>query len=613
MEPTLGEHIEALVAVFREVRRILRKDGTVWLNLGDCYATAPNGRSAADTKAAGNDDRTFRDKPFSTVSDGLKPKDLCMMPARVALALQDDGWWIRSQMPWIKRAAMPESVTDRPASAVEYVFLLTRSAHYFYDAEAVRTPVKQSSLDRLAQNDGNPNWNPDRDRSSTQNPQTLDIRKMVRGGPDRAKPDKQRGHGRRHAGFNDRWDRMERDEQIAGGRNMRNGDLCFQSLAPPHGLISSPDGAPLVLDVNTQPYPGAHFATFPIKLVEPCILAGTSAKGCCAECGAPWVREVDVAYDNPGNRTTNGPRSIDRKHLEHGSAGYAQRLEKRTTTTGWRPGCACDQLLCATCDTVVDSTHGTKQAGTNAGMSDLRDEIPSVEKDTSPLHTDLLREKPAEIAGHNVSPVQESVPTNGRTGSILQSPLRKPLDIGAQEIDKGLDDYHQGLQADIDTRPPERERVRVCDGASAGDGKSPGSVADKGRNRPPQERRPARQSTRESRSDGQAQARRHPKTDLSRDVPGLSEGVPGEGQCSHCGSRLNRVIPARVPAVVLDCFGGSGTVGLVAERLGRDSVLIELNPKDVDMARARIRADLGTVETDLPETHDAGPLFAATA
>ena len=154
LEPTIGEHIEVRVNVFAEVHRVLKKDGTLWLNYGDCYATAPNGRSAADTKAAGNDDRTFRDKPFSTVgpiyskskriergtgrwgggnnSDpSLKSKDLCMVPNRLAIALQEAGWWVRSEIIWAKPNPMPESVIDRPATSHEKIFLLSKSAKYY--------------------------------------------------------------------------------------------------------------------------------------------------------------------------------------------------------------------------------------------------------------------------------------------------------------------------------------------------------------------------------------------------------------------------------------------------------------------------------------------------
>jgi len=137
MEASLGEYVDVMVDVFREVRRVLRKDGTLWLNLGDSYAAQINGRSAHDTKLKGMDDRTFRDKPFSTIGNGLKPKDLCGIPWRVAFALQADGWWLRQDIIWSKPNPMPESVTDRCTKSHEYLFLLTKSKRYYYDAEAI--------------------------------------------------------------------------------------------------------------------------------------------------------------------------------------------------------------------------------------------------------------------------------------------------------------------------------------------------------------------------------------------------------------------------------------------------------------------------------------------
>ena len=148
LEPTFEEHLENLVAVFREVRRVLRKDGTLWLNYGDAYATGTTAKrkpTRADVDVGGWKSRMGDRRSDDTK---LKPKDLMMMPARVAMALQADGWWLRSEIVWHKPNPMPESVTDRPTNAHEKVFLLSKSAKYFYDAEAVRTHTEHALYDR---------------------------------------------------------------------------------------------------------------------------------------------------------------------------------------------------------------------------------------------------------------------------------------------------------------------------------------------------------------------------------------------------------------------------------------------------------------------------------
>lgn len=250
LEPTLGKHLERMVEVFAEVHRVLKDDGVLWVNYGDCYATTPNGRSAADTKAAGNDDRTFRDKPFSTIQGALKPKDLCMVPNRFAIAMQEWGWWVRSEIIWAKPNPMPESVTDRPATAHEKIFMFTKAARYWYDAEEVRQNLAPASVSRLAQNI-DAQAGSDRANGGGKTNGTM---KAV-GGPRRS--DKQRGHSRRHAGFNDRWDAMSKAEQQANGRNLRN----FEP-------------APMqVWEIATKGFREAHFATFPPELVSRCLKA----------------------------------------------------------------------------------------------------------------------------------------------------------------------------------------------------------------------------------------------------------------------------------------------------------------------------------------------------
>lgn len=172
LEPTLPQFINRLLAIFSEVRRVLRQDGVFWLNIGDGYTSGNRGWRAPDKK---NPARAMSVRPDTP--DGLKPKDLLGIPWRLAFALQDDGWYLRADIVWNKPNAMPESVKDRPTRAHEYLFMFTKDERYYYDREAIVEP---------------------------------------------------------------------------NGRNCRS-----------------------VWNINTQGFAGAHFATFPPKLVEPCIKAAT--------------------------------------------------------------------------------------------------------------------------------------------------------------------------------------------------------------------------------------------------------------------------------------------------------------------------------------------------
>ena len=135
LEKTPEEYIEKMVAVFREVRRVMRPDATFWLNMGDSYAGGGRGFGYGGIQ---DENKGCENMPKSVIPNGLKLKDLCMMPARLAIALQADGWWLRSDIIWNKSNPMPENVTDRPAKSYDHIFLLTKSAKYFYDATAVR-------------------------------------------------------------------------------------------------------------------------------------------------------------------------------------------------------------------------------------------------------------------------------------------------------------------------------------------------------------------------------------------------------------------------------------------------------------------------------------------
>lgn len=254
LEPTPELYVEHMVAVFREVRRVLRKDGTLWLNLGDSYASSPPGNLDYAAGLAGAKSPKYQATltaghatKRNTIVGSLKPKDLVGIPWRVAFALQADGWYLRSDIIWAKPNPMPESVTDRPTKSHEYLFLLSKSARYYYDAEAVREPLTDSPLLRLSQptfdqqTGGPKDYGPESGRSARK--ALVNLRSRNIGG-------RTDGFTRMPGG------EAEWSENGRPGRNLRS-----------------------VWTIATQPYPGAHFATFPPKLVEPCIKAGCPEGG----------------------------------------------------------------------------------------------------------------------------------------------------------------------------------------------------------------------------------------------------------------------------------------------------------------------------------------------
>jgi DNA modification methylase len=236
LEPSIGDYVAAMTAVFREVWRVLKPDGVLWLNLGDSYNGS--GGSGGDYSAGGLKEGQPKYPGRSIKS--LPPKSLIGIPWRVAFALQDDGWILRSDIIWHKPNPMPESVTDRPTRAHEYMFLFAKQAKYYYNAEAIKEPAQEHTGQAAIFA-----------RSSAVSEHIIPGQSAAQHRPNRV--DKQRGHSRRHDGFNDRWDNMTKTEQCAGMRNKRD-----------------------VWTVAPAVYAEAHFATFPPALIEPCILAGSA-------------------------------------------------------------------------------------------------------------------------------------------------------------------------------------------------------------------------------------------------------------------------------------------------------------------------------------------------
>ena len=249
LEATPELYVAHLVEVLREVRRVLRDDGTLWLNLGDCYNARRGQRTVYDKKGTKQLTNRGSDEAASRNTPGLKPKDLAGIPWRVAFALQADGWYLRSDIIWHKPNPMPESVWDRPTKAHEYLFLLAKSAKYYYDTLAIAEPCKADTPDRY-----------ERGRS--------DNHKWADGGPG----------GQTIA-------RTLGPMAISAGRKALHGPTYSRhrsSIKGGQSLQSSPNGSRnrrTVWTVTTQPFKGAHFATFPRKLIEHCILAGCPAGG----------------------------------------------------------------------------------------------------------------------------------------------------------------------------------------------------------------------------------------------------------------------------------------------------------------------------------------------
>lgn len=300
LEPTPEAYVAKMITVFREVRRVLRSDGTCWVNLGDSYA-ASRSYQVAQTKDAGSKRSLasdFNDLPMS-VPPGLKQKDLVGIPWMIAFALRADGWYLRSDIIWSKPNPMPESVTDRPTKSHEYVFLLSKSAKYFFDQDAVRIPLARV-------------WNPENNGGSWAHTEKQ---------PDGTKA----GH---HSG--------DYPKPNPAGANIRS-----------------------VWSIATQPFSEAHFATFPERLVDRCISAGTSEKGVCGECWRPWVRIVEI--NDPEQRLGKSYHDHQNDLMVGQRAVPPANGAPVKTTTGWRS--QCDHVASPVPATVMDIFSGSGTSG----------------------------------------------------------------------------------------------------------------------------------------------------------------------------------------------------------------------------------------------------------
>ena len=342
-ESTPEEYVANLVSILRSLRRVLRDDGTLWLNLGDSYfgswgdyvapeSTKHQFQSETRWRRPGYETDEYHDKPPTAGKHTtLKKKDLVGIPWRVAFALQSDGWWLRSDIIWAKGISfcpeysgtcMPESVTDRPTKGHEYLFLLAKSEKYYYDIDAIREPLtfnRWSMSNKLG--------------SSNRNIKSGD------GAPGQTPHSWER---KGHSGYYDGEGNPLFNES---GRNIRT-----------------------VWAINPQGYKEAHFATFPSDLVRPCLLAGTSEKGNCSVCGKPWVRVVEKTrtYQSGSGKAGNKPAGKWDDGQCSGSLEDGIRAGPcvESKTLGWKATCDCNAPT--TPAIVLDCFSGSGTTGEEA-------------------------------------------------------------------------------------------------------------------------------------------------------------------------------------------------------------------------------------------------------
>lgn len=316
LEETPEEYVAKMVEVFGEVKRVLRDDGTLWLNMGDSYASSgcgggspvddrkpEYGRKGFDgDKVRGRKDGTEK---RNTAVSGLKPKDLCGIPWRLALALQADGWYLRQDIIWHKPNPMPESATDRCTKSHEYIFLLTKKSRYYYDADAIKE--KTSGTAHARGNGINP-------KAKWKTPDGWDTSKG------------EGGHGQFHkngreAGHTDYKYKVKQNESFSGAVN---------------GLVDRRNKRS-VWTVPIAPYSEAHFATFPPDLILPCILAGCPQQ-VCVKCREPRRRVTETEQIKRRRKTPTTRPCDNRPPSANAVAGV------ETKTIGWTDcGCGAGQ------------------------------------------------------------------------------------------------------------------------------------------------------------------------------------------------------------------------------------------------------------------------------
>ena len=499
-EATIGEWVQNMVTLGRELRRVLRDDGTCWINFGDSYNSAQTRGSYGDQSKHGYTEHGSK----RTTVKGMSSKCRIGQPERALIALIDDGWiyrdpivWNPEQQPgayiWHKNNPMPSSVDDRSTPAHEMIYMFSKKERYYYDWYGITEP-----------SDG-----------------------------------------------------------------------------------SDPRRARSVWTIPTEAFPGAHFATWPTELARRMIVAGTSDHGVCESCGKPWVRQLEkekVKIDNGNRKRADAPGA----EVSNSSVFRTGEYYKYKTI-GWHASCKCNLVKCATCTLVLDSAN-QPICGQDEKLHSVRSSIHATQAEQLVLQSKVLFQS-KEIARPKMSGMQQNVPPDQQAPEILRTALCESRnDQTPQECPRVVCN-DEGIQTGLQAGFSRCGEIGLHNGTPISDATTLGSNAQNLGNSSSLEQEQIGQQDREFRVDDQERAR--PVTDGAKgcDVPPLQIELSRNRACPVCLGE--KFIDAVVPAVILDPFSGSGTSGLVAARLFRNYIGIDLSHEYTEMAQRRISGEFG--------------------
>jgi DNA modification methylase len=582
-EPTAEAFVATMVEVFREVRRVLRDDGTLFMNLGDSYGN--------DSKWGGQ---------------------LMNLPHRVAEALRADGWIWRQTIVWAKKSPMPESVNGTRWTRCRVKVGRVEIGGGFSSWDMGEHSHGPSSGEYRGAEKSIPEWKDcpgckkcqdtggwilrrGRGRCCTGHEYVFLFAKSDAYFWDGEASKEACGTNTHSKGANST---PKADDGVLGSekQNRSFSDAIFGSVEQRNPRS--------VWTLSSEPTKIKHFAAFPSELVRRCLVAGCSAGGCCHACGAPYAPMVT------SERVPTRPALTNKiwKHADGDRVGQRSQSmpnldpERHIAVTelhGYRSTCNCDAIEahCPGCSFVLkykadwdnlEHCQGVHDEAPSEDMQNLRKVIPAGQGRSEVLQSEMLQRNSAGTSGQKVPSLQKEIPAAKSRSGVLLPNMLQSVDVTGSIYSEGVDQNSQGVHYGICTEASESERQRMRDAASPGNGAASWSISSQVGSSASSKRKKGRQSTRKSGANEQAQARFDSTANLHGDLPLLRRDVSSARKCPHCSEKL--LIRDATPAkqIVLDCFGGIGTVSQTARHLGHASIYIDLNRDYVDVAKTRI-------------------------